>query len=92
MKLLEIKRYLRNGPYAWPGGYPMYFVTIEGDVLSFATVRKHWRDVCEAHIVKGCRLNGWRIEDVNVNWEDPELYCDVSDERIPSAYAEPEDE
>ena len=26
---------LSNGPYAWPGGYPLYFVMGDGAALSF---------------------------------------------------------
>lgn len=88
MSLAEIKTALRHGPYAWPGGYPMYFVTSCGEALSFAAVRKHWRDVCEAYIVRGCRGNGWLLEASAINWEDPELYCDETGERIESAYAD----
>jgi hypothetical protein len=86
MELREIKQALRNGKYAWPGGYPLYFITLEGDALSFETVRKHWRDVCESFIIKGCRLNGWRIIGCEINWEDGALFCAESGDRIEEAY------
>lgn len=88
MKLADVAAALRNGKYTWPGGYPMFFVSADGQVLSFEAVRNHWRDVCEAYIVAGCRHNGWRIDAVAINWEDAELYCDATGERIESAYAE----
>jgi hypothetical protein len=93
--LADIKEALRNGPYAWPGGYPMYFVASDGDPLSFEAVRECWREVVGAHLDYASYLrehSGWRIVGVDVNWEDPDLYCAHSNERIESAYAEPEEE
>jgi hypothetical protein len=89
MTLLQIKQALRNGPYAWPGGYPMFFVTADGGVLSFAAVRKEWRNIVDAHLRKD-RRGGWYIEGYDINWEEPDLFCDHTGTRIESAYAEPE--
>ena len=80
MTTLEVKRALRAGPYAWPGGYPLYFITMDGAAFSFDTMRERFRE--EASAVAG----------VQVNYEDAALYCDYTGERIPSAYAEPEDQ
>lgn len=86
MTLGEIKTALRNGKYA--GGYPLFFVTSDGAVLSFEAVRANWRNVCEAHIVPGYRHCGWHMDACDTNWEDPELFCDDTGERIESAYAD----
>lgn len=87
MTLAKIKTYLRSGPYAWPGGYPLYFVMNDGAALSFKAVRQKWRCIVDAHL-RGDMRSGWHIAGVDVNWEDPELYCDHTGERIESAYAE----
>jgi hypothetical protein len=84
--LLEIKRRLRDGKYAWPGGYPLYFVTRDGATLSFDAVRKEWRNVVWDHLRDAS--TGWRIEACEINYEDPELFCDHTNKRIESAYAE----
>lgn len=76
MSTLEVKRALKAGPYAWPGGYPQYFVTCDGSALSFDAMRERFRE--EAGAVLG----------VDVNWENDSLYCDHTGERIPSAYGE----
>lgn len=76
MTTLEVKRALRAGPYAWPGGYPTYFVTADGAALSHAAMRERFRE--EAGAVLG----------VQVNWEDDSLTCDHTGARIPSAYGE----
>jgi len=89
MNLQEIKRELRAGQYAWPGGYPKYFITADGAALSFKTVRKEWREIVRAHLMgRWGRQSGWYVDGVDINWEDAALYCDHSGERIESAYAE----
>ena len=87
MTLAEIKGRLRSGAFAWPGGYPIYFVTSDGAALSFKAVRQEWRNIVSAHLQNDTR-GGWHIAGADINWEDPDLYCDHTGERIESAYAE----
>jgi hypothetical protein len=87
MTLAEIKGRLRAGAYAWPGGYPIYFVTSDGAALSFGAVRKEWRNVVSAHLTNDIR-SGWHVAACDINYEDPNLYCEHTNERIESAYAE----
>ena len=61
--------------FAWPGGYPLFYVTDQGSIL------------CPTHASDERNYNDELITDVDVNWEDPELYCEHG-ERIESAYAE----
>ena len=88
MTLQQVKAALRSGPYAWPGGYPLYFVTRCGGVLSFKAVRAQWRNVVWDHLSDAS--TGWRIAGIDTNWEDASLFCDHTGERIESAYAEDE--
>jgi len=83
----EFMQALRSGKYTWPGCYPTFFVTSDGEVLSHDSARSEvWQ------IARAIRDNDrGRVVGVDVNWEDPSLYCDHSNERIESAYAEPED-
>lgn len=87
MTLAEIKATLRNGKYAWPGGYPMYFVTADGATLSFDTVKAEWRCIVSSHLAND-QSSGWFIVAYDINWEDGELYDDHTNERIESAYAD----
>lgn len=87
MILAEIKAQLRNGPYAWPGGYPKYFITSNGAALSFKAVREEWREIVSAHL-RNDTCGGWHIYGCDINWEDAALYCNHTNERIPSAYAD----
>ena len=88
--MADLKATLRAGPYAWPGGYPLFFVTRDGADLSFDTVRAELANVA-FDLFHGCDT-GWHVVACCVNWEDPDLYDDHSGKRIPSAYAEPEPE
>lgn len=85
---------LRNGPYAWPGGYPLYFVCKDGEALSFKAARQNAKQIGRA--LRQWRtepsLSQWAVIGVDVNWEDPNLYCADSGERIESAYAEEREE
>jgi len=74
----ELKATLRAGAWAWPGGYPMYFVTHDGECLSFDAVRENLAQ-CLA------RESGWRVFGVEINYED-DLYCEHTGLPIPAAY------
>ncbi len=63
--------------YAWPGGYPIFYLDSENNVLCPSCANQN--DEYTAPIVAH-----------DCNWEDPDLYCDHCDNRIESAYAEPE--
>lgn len=61
--------------FAWPGGYPIYYLDKENNVLCPACANKN--DEFSAPIVAA-----------DINWEDAGLYCDQCSKRIESAYAE----
>jgi hypothetical protein len=84
----DFRRAIRNGPYAWPGGYPYYFVTSDGAALSWLSVQNNRRAILEA--IANKLRDGWRVIGMDINWEDSALYCDDTGERIGSAYAEDE--
>ena len=91
MTVKELKSHLRAGEYAWPGGYPRYFITDDGEALGFDTVRENYRQVYRAtrdSDATGRPCSGWAVIGVDINWEDENL-CDVhSGASIPSAYAD----
>lgn len=88
MKTHDLKNALRAGPYAWPGGYPCYFITSDGCALSFEAVRYEFRQVLWS--IRHNVNDGWNLEGLAINWEDPELYCEHTGKRIQSAYSEDE--
>jgi hypothetical protein len=73
--------------FAWPGGYPLYYLTEDGGVLCPEDARMAERDKL-AEYDDGTFDPQWHIIAADANWEDPEMYCDHCGNRIPSAYAE----
>lgn len=99
MDITTIKDYRRAvhlGPYVWPGGYPLFFITADSACLCWQCgAKKERRQVLESIKAKpnphAMHTDGWRVVATDVNWEDGELYCDNCNDRIESAYAEPEE-
>jgi hypothetical protein len=82
----DLKNALRSGPYAWPGGYPVYFIASDGEALSFKAVKENYKEVLRA--VREQSDYGWRVIYMDVNWGEYDWYCAHSGERIESAYGE----
>lgn len=64
--------------YAWPGGYPLFYLDKEGNVLCPSCAN---REIDQAQEVIA----------QDVNWEDPSLFCDDCSTRIQSAYSDDEE-
>lgn len=68
--------------YAWPGGYPLFYYTKDGGVLSPRAANSELARTLdpndECFFIVACEIN----------YEDPDLWCDHTNERIPSAYCE----
>ncbi len=83
---LEFARQLRQGPYAWPGGYPRFLVLTDGETLCFGCAKTEGARVRLAAMAPG--YEGWKPLAFDVNWESPDLHCSHCDARIESAYVE----
>jgi len=84
----DFRAAIRNGAYAWPGGYPCYFITNDGEALSFEAAKQERLNIIDS--IANHLNDGWRIVGVDINWEDGELFCCHTGKRIESAYAEEE--
>lgn len=82
----EVKAALRAGAFTGLGGYPLYFVTHDGAALSFEAVREQLRNVLDS-VIHDYR-DGWRVVAVEVNYEDADLTCEHTGERIASAHGD----
>jgi len=78
--LHKVKQAIRD-KYAWPRGYPLYVVMTDGESLSIDAARENWREVCRA-VIFGWNRGTWFPACVEINWEDPDLYCVHSGARI----------
>lgn len=82
----DFRKAIAHGPYAWPGGYPIYFITSDGAALSFKTAKKEKRNIISA--IGDRRNDGWRVVAADINWEDNELYDEHTGEKIEAAYGD----
>ena len=82
----DFQRQLKAGGHAWPGGYPLYFITRDGAALSFEAAKENRELICES-IADDCN-DGWQVVAVDVNWENSDLICDHTGEKIESACGE----
>ena len=74
--------------YAWPGGYPIFYVCKDNGVLC-PTCANDNRKLVDA--AKQDNDPQWDVVAADVNYEDDSLYCDNCSQRIESAYAEPDE-
>lgn len=72
--------------YAWPGGYPLYYVTKDNGCLCSTCANENMSLTHPENPEDGD--SQWQIELVNINYEDTTLYCDNCYEFIESAYGE----
>jgi hypothetical protein len=72
----DLKACLRSGEYAWPGGYACFFITADGGVLSFDSVREEFSQVVGA-IREGNLRGGWRVVGLGCTADEDETpVCD----------------
>jgi len=72
--------------YAWPGGYPMFLVMADGESVCMDCAEKNEELILRA--TNDGYEKDWIVSGVDVNWEDPDLFCANCNERIESAYGE----
>jgi len=81
----QIKAFVR-APYAWPGGYLQYAVTSDGAALCAACCKKELKNIVTA--ISQSLNTGWNVVGIDINWEEPDLYCDHCSQPIESAYGD----
>ena len=87
MTIAQFRAEMRAGQDAWPGGYPRFFVTADGGVLSFGAARECRREILSA-LARRDSASGWAVDGVDINYEDQDLRRDHTGERIECAYPE----
>lgn len=79
----EFNNAIEAGPHAWPGGYPVYFITRDGGTLSYNAVKDN-AEIIRESIAEQCN-DGWQVVACDINWGS-DLTCDHTGEKIESAY------
>lgn len=85
MKTLDFKNLIRE-PYAWPGGYPKYALMSDGEALCKTCAKDNAKIIIRA--IRDKSHDGWRVDAIDINWEDTDLYCANCGNNIESAYGE----
>jgi len=86
--LEKVKDAIRN-PYAWPGGYPVYVVLADGELLCRDCARREYRNIADSTLHK--HRDGWKAAGADILYEGTE-YCGHCSCELESAYGEPETE
>ena len=76
----------RQGPYCWPGGYPLMLVMADGECLCWKCYQNEYSAI--AGEIGDYRGTGWKPSGVDINWEDTDLYCAHCNDKIESAYGD----
>ena len=84
----QLKDAIRH-PYAWPGGYPIYPVIDDGELLCCDCAKKEFRQI--VHSTKHQLKDGWQAAGATILWEGTE-YCAHCSTQLESAYGEEESE
>jgi len=66
--------------FAWPGGYPIFYLDSRSSVLCPDCANTEEASVCKTSDIVAA----------DVNYEDNDLYCDECSKRIESAYGDPD--
>jgi len=74
--------------YAWPGGYPVFYICKDGGILCPDCVQENLKLIQEN--IETESQADWRVIGSDINWEDSSLHCDNCSKRIQSAYSEDE--
>lgn len=70
--------------WAWPGGYPVYYVTADTGILCPDCARMAERE----NLAGDPDDPQWYVVFADINYENPSVHCDHCGNRIRSAYAE----
>jgi hypothetical protein len=82
----DFRKAVRHGPYAWPGGYPCYWLMSDGEACAFCVAKSERRNMLDA--LANNDRSGWRPVALEINWEDTNLICAHTNVQIESAYGD----
>lgn len=71
----DFRRAITSGPYAWPGGYDIFFTTTDGGALCYSCAEKERRLILDS--IAHRYHDGWTVDgyDCTANYDQP-LLCD----------------
>lgn len=81
--LHQVKDAIRH-PYAWPGGYPVFTILSDGEMLCADCAKANFRQIVED--TKSRCNGGWRAAGADVYWEGDDIPCGHCGKPLESAY------
>lgn len=75
--------------WAWPGGYPVIYVTDDGGTLCPGCANGENGSLASEDADPH---SGWKLEGADVHWEGPPEVCDHCGANVDSAYGDPDAE
>jgi hypothetical protein len=86
MKTKDLQEFIRCSGWAWPGGYPMALMMLDGECIDAKTAKDHYRLIRDN--MRDRTSSDWVPVATFINWEDENLFCAHSNRQIQSAYGE----
>jgi hypothetical protein len=84
-KNLETAKLAIREPYSGPGGYPIYMILSNGELLCRDCARENWRSIVDS--TKHGYGDGWEVVGVDVLWEGLD-FCTHCSKQLESAYGD----
>lgn len=75
-------------PYAWPGGYPLYYITKDCGVLCPKCANENLSLTMPDYPEYRVANPDWEIVASEINWEDQHIFCDHCNDNIAPAYGD----
>lgn len=87
----DFRTAVRQRKYTSVGCYPLFFLMADGECLCPSCAKTERRQILEAMADRSYRDFSWLPVAIDINYEDGDMQCAHCNERIESAYAEPEE-
>jgi hypothetical protein len=85
MNIEKLNYFLQN-KYVWPGGYTQFLFMVDGGALCHSCAVREKELLIDNLSNVDDYDKQWRVYGIDVNWEDPQLYCDHCNQPIPPEY------
>lgn len=88
MTTKELKELVRH-PYAFPGGYQLFALTSDGELMCVNCVKKNFKLCLRA--TKANDRYSWCIDTITIVWEGPNVFCCNCNKEFETEYGDPEE-